>query len=155
MSAFVVSHAHIDALLSFANLKKMTDHLGYLVNHGTEKVSLTTLGRILLAENERSVLHRYPDCTEADMPGTIGEEAITYKFRQWQNVFKMNYTQLCVTIIKQCDCFDYQACENDDYEDSIAAQIIRHIRGRAVRGLPGYDDAPWGINDHGPLKTAA
>lgn len=155
MSAFVVSHAHIDALLTFADLKRLTDYLSYEVNHGTEKLSLTEIGRILLAENERSVCHRYPDCTESDKPGTIGEEAIGYKFKTWQSVFKLQHGQLCALILKACDCYDYQACETDDYDQSIARRIIDRIRDRAIHSLPGYEDAPWGIDDHGPLKRAA
>jgi hypothetical protein len=111
-------------------------------------VSLTDIGRVLLAENERSVCYRYPDCTETDKPGTIGEEALSYNFRQWQNVFKLDHTKLCVLIIKQCDCFDYQACETNDYEKSIAHAIIAAIRRKAIRSLPGFDQAPWGVNDH-------
>lgn len=146
MSAFVVSHDHIDALLTFADMKRMKDRLGYCVNRGKEQLGWTDLGRVLLAENERSVCHRYPDCTPGNMPGTIGEEAIGYKFKTFQEAFRMQHTQLCIWIIKACNCFDYQACETEDYEQSIAHAMIKSIQSEAIRCLPGYDDAPWDIN---------
>ena len=46
---------------------------------------------------------------------------------------------------KSCD-YCYQACETDDYEDTLAARIIRGISAKAVGCLPGYEDAPWEIN---------
>lgn len=147
MSAFVVSHAHIDALLTFADNKRMLNDIGYHIDRN-KQFTWTDIGRILLAENERSVCHRYPDTTPGDCPGTIGEEAISYRFKTWQPAFRMQFTQLCVTVIKACDCFDYQACETDDYAESISHRIIEAIRAKAVRCLPGYDNAPWGINDH-------
>lgn len=146
MSAFVVSHMHINALLTFADNKRMRDQLGWYVDRGTSQLSWTELGRILLAENERSVCHRYPDCTETDKPGTIGEEAIGYTFKTWGQAFTLQHDTLCVWIIKACDCYDYQACETDNYDQSIAYQIIRAIRAKATRSLLAYDKAPWGID---------
>lgn len=147
MSAFMVSHAHIDALLTFADNKRMKDQLGWHVSK-VDQLDWTDIGRVLLAENERSVCQRYPDCVPGNLPGMIGEEAITYRFKTWQPAFRMQHTQLCIWIIKACNCFDYQACETDDYSASIAHGIIEAIRGKAVRCLPGYDDAPWSIDDH-------
>jgi hypothetical protein len=138
---------HINALLTFAELKRMQDDLRYIARTG----NLTELGKILLAENERSVLHRYPDCTEADMPGTIGQEAIGYAFKTWGQAFRLPHDKLCIWIIKACDCFDYQACETDDYEQSLAFKIITAIRSRAWHSMQAYDAAPWGIDkDEGP-----
>lgn len=147
MSAFMVSHDHIDALLTFAKDKRMQDRLSYFVNRRAEgPLEWTAIGRVMLAENERSVCHRYSDCVPGNLPGKIGEEAIGYRFRPFEKFIHMAFTQKCVWIIKACDCFDYQACETDDYEESIAYKIIRSIRAEAVRCLPGYDEAPWGID---------
>jgi hypothetical protein len=148
MSAFVVDHAHIHALLTFAQTKRLQDRLGYCVNHGSERLSWDTLGKVLLAENERSVCHRYPDCTEGNMPGTIGQEAINYRFKMFAPFSqRLQWPQVCVWVIKACDCYDYQACETDDYDTTPAHRMIKIIRAEAVRCLPGYDDAPWSISD--------
>jgi hypothetical protein len=148
MSAFVVSHAHIDALLTFADMKRLTNELAYHVNRGKEKLSLSDIGRILLAENERSVCHRYPDCVPGNAPGVIGQECINYRFKPYQKLHRMPFPAMLATVIKACHCFDYQACETDDYESSIAHKIIRAIEARAIRALPHYENAPWGINEH-------
>jgi hypothetical protein len=150
MSAFVVSHDHIDALLTFADRKRLKDRLAWYVtkSHDTSGMTWTDIGRILLAENERSVCHRYPDCVPGDAPGKIGEEAIGYRFRPFEKFIHMPHITLCVWIIKACNCFDYQACETDDYEQSIAHSIIEAIRNDAINCLPGYDAAPWGIDRH-------
>ena len=39
-----------------------------------------------------------------------------------------------VQVLKACACFDYQACEVDDYENTEAARIIDAIRTRAIKG---------------------
>jgi hypothetical protein len=141
MSAFIVSHDHIDALLSFAKDKRMLKQIAYYVQPSkADKLGWTDIGRVLLAENDRSVCHRYSDCT----PG--GEEVAGYGFRYFEPFIHMAHTKKCVWIIKNCDCFDYQACETDDYDQSTAHRIIAAIRGAAIRCLPDYEAAPWGID---------
>lgn len=129
MSAFIVGHDHIDALLSFA--------VGHAVRYrfpGGDIVEITTAnatetGRILLLENERSVNERYNE--------TDHESSQSYTFKPWRG----QGNTPPISILKGCDCFDYQACETDDYEETLAALIIRKIRDRAISYLPGYDDA--------------
>ncbi len=50
-----------------------------------------------------------------------------------------------IQVIKACDCYDYQACETDEYERSMAADYIRQIRSMAISDLPGWDEAHWEI----------
>jgi hypothetical protein len=141
MSAFVVSHDHIDALLSFAKDKRMLSQLGYYIQPSkADQFEWTDVGRVLLAENDRSVCHRYSDCS----PG--GEEVTGYTFRYFEPFAHMQHTKKCVWVIKNCDCFDYQACETDDYPQTVAHRIIAAIRAAAIRGLPDYETAPWGID---------
>ena len=150
MSAFVVGHDHIDALLTFAVDLKIAFYNPE--NKRTEYINDTTvtdIGKILLAENERSVGHRYGETDPDDMPGTTGEDSRNYKFRR----FGANLT--CLSILKACDCFDYQACETEDYEASLACRIVNCIRGYAVRRLPGFDDAPGWEFRRKPLSAVA
>lgn len=149
MSAYIVDHDHIDALLSYA----IEHHVTY-VTPDTKKLieikkeNATEIGRILLDENERSVRYRYPDCGPEDLPGTIGEDSASYKFRSWP----LRSPLSAMTILNACDGFDYQACETDDYDQSLAAVIINRIRGWAIRRLPGLSDAP-GWHMHRPVKV--
>lgn len=144
MSAFVVSHDHINAMLTFAKDKRMGDRLSYFIDR-SKTSDWNTIGRVLLAENERSVCHRYVDAVPGDAPGVIGQEAVNYSFQPYAPFATMPFTRKLVWVIKQCDCFDYQACETDDYDESIAHRIIAEIRAKAIRCLPDYDAAPWGI----------
>lgn len=68
MSAFIVSHDHIDALLTFAKLHRVAYYVPQSICNkpGGTRVTIdddtvSEVGRILLDENERSVRHRYPD----------------------------------------------------------------------------------------------
>lgn len=136
MSAYIVSHSLIDALLSFA----IRDRVSYFTNGQPVSITLdnaTEVGRILLTENERSVLFRYEDLTanSTNKPGTIGEDAQTYEF----SARKGNIPAL--VLLKACNCFDYQACETNDYDGTLAATIINAIRKSATSDLPGYSDA--------------
>ena len=85
MSAYIVDHDHMDALLSYG----IEHDVRYVVRDTNALVAITLqnateIGRILLDENERSVRHRYPDCDVDELPGTIGQDAAKYKFRRWR-----------------------------------------------------------------------
>jgi hypothetical protein len=139
MSAFIVGHDHIDALLTYA-VDRRTSYWTGKARIDITRATAEEIGRILLMENELSVRHRYPDDAPGDLPGTIGENAETYKFRP----FMARLTP--VVILKACNCFDYQACEHDGYRASMAWKIVDAIRHQAINDLPGYDGADgWDI----------
>lgn len=126
MSAFIVSDAHIQALADAAGRYcQRTTIDGIELNDGDE------VGRCLLAANYASVNFRYK------LKGVA--HAWTFKHAQTQRG--------AVEIIKACQCFDYQACELPDYKNTTAARIVSDIKSRAIASLPGYDAAPWGIDD--------
>jgi len=150
LSAYIVDHDHIDALLSYGIEHKVR----YVVRDPNAacieitETNATEIGRIMLDENERSVRHRYPGSDVDDLPGSIGQDAAKYKFKRWPALVALP----AMTILKACDGFDYQANETENYEQSLAATIIRAIRGYAIRRLPGYDNAP-GWSMHRPIKA--
>ncbi len=146
MSAFVVSHKHINAIVSYGTVPVYGDAARIRLNDGTtlyfdDYGDLQHAAEILLAENVRSVQERYPDTVDnlKDMPGVIAEvgEPIIFRFVNGKKP---------VDIIKACDCYDYQACETDDYNTTDAHRIVDNIRERAINNLPGYDEAPWEID---------
>ena len=152
MSAFVVSHDHIDALVEYA----VTHRLRYFVDGLPIYITTdnaTEVGAILLQENVRSVLSRYPDCTEETAPGRDGEMVAYYDFEPFLDLHKLPKHKLVAVILTACDCFDYQACETDNYEASVACKIIEAIRTEAIRAVPKYD-APWEIT-RDQVKTFA
>lgn len=138
MSAYIVSHNLIDVLLTFASDTKASYYVeATQCRVDITRVNATEVGRILLTENERSIYSRYTDCSPGsdNRPGTIGEDAQTYDFKRWPSAIS------AVSVLKACSCFDYQACETDDYEQTLAHTIIDAIRRSAIRKVPGYDDA--------------
>jgi hypothetical protein len=148
MSAFVVGHDHIDGLLTWAIDQKVSYYWANQRIEITDK-NASKIGRTLLKENERSVGHRYNETDPTEMPGTRGQYAADYIYRRFMPPIK------AVSILKACDCFDYQACETDDWEQSQAWLIIHTISKFAGRRVAGYEDAPgWELkrpaNPRGP-----
>ena len=125
MSAFIVSHAHIDALLDFACRAG--------VMRGAISSDLNEVGTKLMAANIASVCRRYSEpaevyCLEALYVHGTPRRQITP-----------------VEAIKAAACFDYQACEVNGYDDTFAAKFMASIRDAAITKLPGYASAAWEI----------
>lgn len=144
MSAFIVDDMHINAIVTYA-----IDHrLDYYSADAKTRIAITSdnaeaVGRILMDENVRSVCARYSEV--ADDEKSAGA---TYSFKR----FPVPLTS--IEIIKACDCLAYQSCETDNWEESLAWNIINAIKGSAVHGIGGYEAAPWEITDRsiGQLK---
>ena len=125
MSAFIVSDNHINALVQALEQWSRASYI---------KINTAMLNRAaqtLLNENYRSFNARYPKETE---------EAPTIRYTRRITPY------IQAEIFKACDCYEYQACETDDYEKTEAAKWIEKIRHVTARSLPGYDTAPWGID---------
>lgn len=48
-------------------------------------------------------------------------------------------------ILKQIACYEYQCCEWKEWIGSDAAELCRQAEANAIRRLPGWEDAPWGL----------
>ena len=118
----------------------------------------TDIGRMLLRENERSIMARYRDTVADDgtplldrMPGPVdyaGSEA--YEFPRVS--FPMPEP---VHVLGIMACYEYQACEHPGWRDSEAYGFCRSLTARLHRMLPGYDDAPWNYtHPHGVREVA-
>jgi hypothetical protein len=129
MSAYVVSDKHINTLVTFGKLHRCRVYFGNPTKSLDFFDSADQIASILYKANVDSVNYRYNDSESAD----------GFKYRT-EGVYATP-----VQIIKACDCFDYQSCEVPDYENTTAAKLIDSIRRSAIRALPGYDSASWGI----------
>ena len=90
------------------------------------------VGAMLVAENRRSVDHRY-DETETEDP---------YVFTELPG------RPDPVIVLKAIACYEYQSCEHPEWEESEAHDFCEALRDRMISSLPGYDDAPgWEIQD--------
>lgn len=126
MSAFIVSNAHINAIVSWANLNS------YGLRQTSQELAQT--GRMLLAENCKSVAARY-----SNMKDAAETELAAYRFAYDPK------PRSAVQIIKACDCLAYQSSEHDGWKDSAAKRFLDEVRERAISKLPGYDGAEWEI----------
>lgn len=148
MSAFVLDKAHIDFLVTAGlRLDSMRALTLEIRVEGTPTACLelsestaTAFGKLLWTENHRSVSARYPDATGADARDMRGPES--YRF-EWASLTRND----AVRVLKAIDCYEYQSCEHDGWETSLAKEFCDALRSRAIRNLPGYEEAEWGIMD--------
>ena len=142
MSAYLVEDEHVKQLAAFACNGDQSD-LQHLARwHGGDAFShaghiqanefATYLANVLLAENYRSLAAKYDD---DDKPHavivTTGE------------VMRMA-TVPAVKIFLPLQCFEYQACESEDWEQTDAYKLCDAIRRIAMKRLPEYGDGNWG-----------
>lgn len=136
MSAFMVSFNHITALLHYAAAKQMQFHWDNSCYDPRDIVDAQALGEILLQQNVRSMLARYTQ----DKPEEY-EYIKAYKYAP--ALYKPTIS--AIQAVKACHCFDYQACETEDWENTFAYRICHWIESKAITELPGYDAAQWEI----------
>lgn len=123
MSAFVVSPATIDVIVTFV-AQDSRQSLNPIY------ATFDEFGQDLFEANVRSVNHRY---NEAD-------EAPAYSWRPVAGVTP-------VQVLKALQCLEYQSCEVDGWSSSPMAGEFERIRSYAISALPGYDEAPWDFRD--------
>jgi hypothetical protein len=144
MSAFLCSHEHFKILAMFAvtdgryGLRVDPRHLPDAAVRGLNNESPATIAthyaNILYRENFRSIKHRYPSSTVEASEIRVTDKDISN-----------NKGLDAVSLLKQCDCLIYQSCETDDYYETLAYKLVGMIKDAAIKLLPGYESAPWGI----------
>src|ERR1700678_1161010 len=147
MSAWVVSHHHIDLLVSAAidhavSFKSLD--IGALET-ATEN-NAQALGLMLWTENVRSVVYRY------NLAGSEEERdylsALTaYRFRRYSNV-------RASAAASALACYDYQACECPDYRETVAAFFVSRLEQAVGEKPSGYDSEPWGFDSEAQALAA-
>ena len=152
MSAYMVDREHIDFLVHACLAPMVLKHYSAFcwwhngkrreLSCGATREELAAVGQMLWDENARSVRFRYPDCSDDDLPGPIGESMV-YEPSPAQ-FWSMPPLEFLVAVFKACDCYNYQACETPDWEQSEAFAFIQALRCSCWRSLPGYEDADWG-----------
>jgi hypothetical protein len=140
MSAFVVSKKHVASIVGWYVSQNYNSHFDH--NDAVE------MGNRLLKKNVESVQYRYPDCKDniAACPGVIAELAsgTVPELKLRDLIWKKPISAL--HCIKAIHCLDYQSCELPDWEKTEEYKFLKKVEGLAVSRLPGYDEAPWGID---------
>jgi hypothetical protein len=156
MSAFEVDKTHIDVLVSYALQRQAGDTLYWyyrlntstapgepVPSHGDYMADMARArrevndenagmwGALLVAENKASVNHRYAD-DELEEP---------YEFTQYAGTFDP------VAVLAALNCYTYQSCEHDGWNDSEANAFCEALQARAICNLPGYDKFHGEVRD--------
>jgi hypothetical protein len=122
MSSYIVSDKHINTLISWAGGHGVWFESKYVSERPAE------LAQLLYAANVKSVNERYDD---------ENDDAFTFQH------IKVDLPALHICSL--ANGLEYQCVDASNYEGSRADQLIRAIKDKAVRDIPGYDDAPWSI----------
>lgn len=137
MSIFIVEDMHVNAIVTYM----IDERVRYWNEPTREYITVTRsnaekVGRILMEENVRSYCARYKDAYEDEK-----NAGATYAYKPFQ-------TPLTPTeVIKACQCLEYQSCETDDWEASLACRILQEVKSNALHDLPDYETCPWEINE--------
>lgn len=107
--------------------------------HYGDRDRAQAVGQMLWNENLASVRYRYPDEPDSELPGPIGETFVYAEHRDWLGHIEP------IQVIKSAHCLRYQSCEHPGWEASSAAAFLEALIGAAIRVLPGYDTAVWGV----------
>ena len=129
MSAFVVQPAHIGGLVKFY-LTGRPGSLGVWRGHIVSHIDAGDMMACLMAENVRSVNTRYDTTDPA--------EDMDDRLRVYADLTE-------VQVLKACACLEYQSCETPNYRETEAYDLLDQIAQKAIRQLPGYEDADWAI----------
>ena len=145
MSCFIVSRAHIDALVTAAIFgvaeNRLLDgfHRPYFKNRPLEAGHVHILGQWLWCENVASYRARYPND-----PTEFAE--YMYTFPTSKGSLNPPSLRPAIEVIKLIHCYEYQSCEHDGWESSDARKFCTSLLSAVISSLPGYDAAPWGID---------
>jgi len=164
MSAWIVNKVHIDAMVSAALVCAQENRSSFRWydadgNHSheltyTDTERATQVGQMLWAENLASINARYVDTLDhpENCPGPVGFEGVL-------SVDKYRFTRTPrippVAILKAISCYEYQSCEHEGWKTSQAYQFCASLRDHVINMLPGYDDAPWGLDADDIKELAA
>lgn len=161
MSAFVCSRETFVQLAAYVTRPRggsgpILDprYLAYCGQHGQQAAQLcngmrgaefaTAIARLLYWENVRSVGCRYAnDTCECDPPAVD-----FYDIEQASGI-------PAVDVLKMAQCLEYQSCESDDWESTLAYGVLQRLRSAAISSLPGYESAAWGHNARAAINAQA
>lgn len=142
MSCFLVPKAHVAVILHWYRHHQRGSwpvtfyHNGQRQDFGDSMSRETweAVGAILWNANRASVAECYSE--------PMGDDTFTVK-----DLAVLHGSPRAVVILKALACLEYQSCDWTGWEESLPNRIVRRIRGAAINALPGYDDAPWDIDD--------
>lgn len=142
MSVFVVPEEHVIYLVQTAVCMD-TDGIPGFEYYYKGKVTTLTIddhaklaqtANMLWRENVKSWNYQYGETIN------LSEYCIDpCKFSRHPKPIEM------VQVLKSCNYYIYQACEHPEWKSSKANTFISELKEHAIRRLPGYEEAVWGV----------
>ena len=161
MSAHIVNPEHIGILAAYAAVNNCAV---YEWRTRDNILTAQNVAKGLALENIRSVAHRYPDDKDGQRPGPNLKDAdIVEACQIYAGHFAKRLGGVIVMaedvlepvqVLKLVRSLDYQSCETDDWETTLAAQQLRWISDEAINRLDGYADAGWSFSGSLPEVEA-
>ena len=140
---------------SHENVRQLAEHPERV--RGYQPMTPAEFGDMLMRENVRSVLHRYPDTMDGGQtPGPTDnywERPYTYPLQTTPIVPGMTAIVMApprgahVRYLTSAEAFkaihslEYQSCEHDEWESSEAYRALCALKDSLERRLPGYSAA--------------
>ena len=162
MSAYVVHPEHIRFLVEAGRSKRLAadQHAGpirWVTRSGTsywchdfqqtDHARALEIGQMLLAENVKSVMHRYDDCDGSpdSLPGPCDWD---YTYPKHASYCGCEHLMTPARVFQACDGYEYQSCEHDGWDTSEAKAYIEALQSRAMRCVIAEtkDVSPWCID---------
>lgn len=134
MSAYIVSPEQIQTIVTWA---KRHDSLPC-------RATPEEIAKVLAEANISSVEYRYPDLIGGSAKAFLSVESNEEYIEECQREFAGQLPN-ATGVIKLINSLDYQSCEREDWEESLAYQYLNRMRTLATYNLPGYNEQPWSI----------
>lgn len=132
MSCFLVQHESIGLIAAYA-IKANILQYGICYPRRHLLTTVDQVSCILAQANLDSVAHRYGDDQDVDSVADYINGCI--------RAAKTEPSASIGEMAKTLSCYEYQACEPDDFYDSLAYKILTVCRVELLRNLPEYDKA--------------
>lgn len=129
-------------LVTPRTIKAMVQYIGDVDLGRYHHCTMDEAAEMLYDENMRSLGARYGDATSSVEKGKYLKEVVG---KGWEYCALPD--EKAIDLIKIAKCYQYQTCEHKGHEESKAWKISDAVISRAIRKLPGYDEAPWGLRD--------
>lgn len=100
----------------------------------------------LFQENIRSVRARYPDDKRDDLPGPC--ILPLHMLVKTEHFVHATWRRSPVEVLVMLDSLEYQSCETEDWQQTVAYRLLQAIRRAAIRSLPGYEKASGAFWDY-------
>lgn len=142
MSAYIVSKAHIDALVTVAIDMRGQGSPDFDFYDGTTRVKVTTMnaseiGAMLVGTCVESVSYRYPD--DDVQAGELPGPADAYYLHPYEYLRTREFIPAEVRDLVRG--YEYQSCEHPGWAPSPAWYFCQALRDRLLDRLPGVSKA--------------